>query len=319
MVDHFNLRSSIRFNSKIISARWSADSATWTAQVEDGPAIESELLINAGGILNHLQMPDIRGLSQFSGPILHTAAWDSSIELKDKRVAVIGSGASSVQLVPQLQPIARSLEVYIRTPSWICPPVVLPEPGKTNYTYTKRDQDRFQFDRDAYLRERKNLESHFNAMFRAFLKGSPEQKQLRGQFEERMKELIPDEDLQRHLIPDFAVGCRRINPGEGFLVSLQQPNVKPVFDKIERITSTGVMAGGRHHPADVLVAATGFNTTFRPRFPLYGEGGINLQDLWDLNPISYMGMAVSGFPNYLISLGPNTPISNGSVMGKQLL
>lgn len=140
---------------------------------------------------------------------------------------------------------------------------------------------------------------------------------MKAQFESRMKELITDKDLQKKLIPSFEAGCRRINPGEQFLVALQKPNVRAIFDPIEEVTATGVVvSGGMEHPADVLVAATGFDTTFKPRFPIIGRDGTNLQDLWRSDPTSYMGIGVSGFPNYLTFLGPNTPISNGSLMGE---
>jgi cation diffusion facilitator CzcD-associated flavoprotein CzcO len=144
---------------------------------------------------------------------------------------------------------------------------------------------------------------------------------MRAHFESRMKKLITDQDLQKKLIPSFEAGCRRINPGEQYLVALQKPNVRAIFDPIQEVTATGVMVSGsgvepREHPADVLIAATGFDTTFRPRFPLIGRGGLNLQDLWRSDPASYMGIGVSGFPNYMTFLGPNTPISNGSLMGE---
>jgi hypothetical protein len=131
-----------------------------------------------------------------------------------------------------------------------------------------------------------------------------------------MKELIPDPELQKKLIPDFEVGCRRINPGEAYLTSLQNDNVAPIFGPISEIVTDGVVSNGEKRPADVIVAATGFNTGFRPRFPIIGRNGVNLQDLWAKEPTSYLGTGVSGYPNYLIFLGPNTPISNGSITGK---
>lgn len=132
-----------------------------------------------------------------------------------------------------------------------------------------------------------------------------------------MRELITDRHLQNKLIPSFEAGCRRINPGEQYLVALQKSNVQAIFDPIEEITATGVVVSGDvEHPADVLIAATGFDTTFRPRFPIIGRDGLNMQDLWRSDPASYMGIGVAGFPNYLTFLGPNTPISNGSLMGE---
>ncbi|KAG5800561.1 hypothetical protein H9Q69_000448 [Fusarium xylarioides] len=312
---HFDLEQYISFNTKVVSARWSENDSIWTVQLEDGSLITSEILVNAGGILNHPQIPNIEGLSDFTGPLLHTASWDHSIDLRGKRVGVIGAGASSIQLVPSIQPLVKDMKVFIRTPSWIAPPVALPDPNATNYTYTKEEKALFEENKNTYLDTRKGLEDQFNGMFRLFLKSSPEQKRTRALFGSRMKQLIPDQDLQKKLIPAFEAGCRRINPGEGFLIALQQPNVEPVFDSIERVTRSGIVAGGKEYPADVLVAATGFNTTFRPRFPIIGRNGVNLQDAWKEHPESYLGLGVAGFPNYLIFLGPNTPISNGSLMG----
>lgn len=313
---HFDLERYISFNTKVVSARWSESDSTWTVELEDGSLMTSEILVNAGGILNHPQIPNIEGLSDFTGPLLHTASWDHSVDLRGKRVGVIGAGASSIQLVPSIQPLVQDMKVFIRTPSWIAPPVALPDPNATNYTYTTEEKAIFEAKKDIYLDTRKELEDQFNGMFRLFLKSSPEQKRTRAMFESRMKQLIPDQDLQKKLIPPFEAGCRRINPGEGFLTALQKPNVEPVFDSIERVTRSGIVAGGKEYPADVLVAATGFNTTFRPRFPIIGRNGTNLQDVWQEHPESYLGLGVAGFPNYLIFLGPNTPISNGSLMGK---
>ncbi|KAF5597823.1 sterigmatocystin biosynthesis monooxygenase stcW [Fusarium pseudocircinatum] len=312
---HFDLERYISFNTKVVSARWSESDSIWTVQLANGSLVTSEILVNAGGILNHPQIPNIEGLSDFSGPLLHTASWDHSIDLRGKRVGVIGAGASAIQLVPSIQPLVRDMKVFIRTPSWIAPPVALPDPNATNYTYSIEERAVFEVNKEMYLDTRKRLEDQFNGMFRLFIKSSPEQKRTRDMFESRMKQLIPDQDLQKKLIPPFEAGCRRINPGEGFLTALQKPNVEPVFDSIQRVTQGGIVAGGKEYPVDVLVAATGFNTTFRPRFPIVGRNGVNLQDAWQEHPESYLGLGVAGFPNYLIFLGPNTPISNGSLMG----
>ncbi|KAM0546948.1 hypothetical protein ACHAPJ_010608 [Fusarium lateritium] len=315
VVKHFDLERYITLNTKVVSTRWSEEAGTWTIELDDGTLVTSEVLVNASGILNHPQLPNVEGLSTFSGPMLHTASWDSSIDLRGKRIGVIGAGASAIQLVPSIQPLARDMKVFIRTPSWIAPPVALPDPDATNYTYSSEEKKGFEGQKDAYLTTRKSLEDQFNGMFKIFLKSSPEQRNIRNLFESRMKQLIPDKMLQDKLIPQFEAGCRRINPGEGFLTALQKHNVEPVFDSIQKVTPNGIVAGGQEYPADILVAATGFNTTFRPRFPIIGRNGANLQDLWQDDPASYLGIGVAGFPNYLIFLGPNTPISNGSLMG----
>lgn len=235
-------------------------------------------------------------------------------------MGVIGAGASAIQLLPNIQSSAAHVDVFIRTPSWITPPVALGDSSSRNPLYTEKEKVGFRGNTKEYLSLRKELDSHFNSMFRAFFKASPEQAALREQLDCRMRELIVDKDLQAKLIPTFDVGCRRINPGEQYLEALQEENVTPVFEPIQEITATGVSTSdGVEYAADVLVLATGFNTTFRPRFPILGRGGINLQDLWAEKSVSYMGTGVSGFPNYLTFLGPNTPISNGSLIGTPIM
>jgi cation diffusion facilitator CzcD-associated flavoprotein CzcO len=312
---HFNIDELIRFDTRVVNAQWSEATSTWTLYADDGSRFESEVFINAGGILNNPQMPDIEGLDSFAGQTLHTAAWDASVDLRGKTIGVIGAGASAVQLLPQIQPLASKVNMFIRTPSWISPPIALADADVPNPEYVEQEKSAFREDDMGYLESRKHLETQFNNMFDAFFKASPQQKDMRQRFEARMRSLIHDEELQRRLIPSFEAGCRRINPGEQYLIALQELNVQPVFDGIERVTSRGVVAGGVEYPCDVLVTATGFNTTFRPRFPIVGRNGANLQELWSKSPESYLGTGVSGFPNYMIFLGPNTPISNGSLMG----
>lgn len=287
--------------------------------LDNGVSAESEILINACGILNNPQMPNIEGLSSFKGPLLHTADWDDSVTLHDKRVGIIGAGASGIQLLPKIQPLVKNVKVFIRTPSWIFPPVGLPEGMSAEHRYTEQEKEIFRWDDEKYLQARKDSENEFNGMFQAFLKNSTEQQCIRAKITDRMKSIIKNETLQKKMIPGFEVGCRRVNPGEPFLHTIQEPNVEPIFEKITKITKDGIVAGDETHPIDVLIAATGFNTSFKPRFPIIGTNGVNLQDLWADEPTAYLGTGVAGFPNYLIFLGPNTPISNGSLMGKSTL
>ncbi|KAF3010374.1 hypothetical protein E8E14_010060 [Neopestalotiopsis sp. 37M] len=312
----FDLDRFIQYNTKVTRASWCEDSGTWAVELNGNRQIESEILINAGGILNDPQVPKIPGLSSFAGPRLHTAEWDPSVDITGRRVAVIGAGASAIQLVPQIQPLASHVDVYIRTPSWITPPIGLEETSPSaNPYYTEEEKNRFGRDASYYLQVRKGLEDRFNNMFRAFMKGTPEQETLRADLEKNMKTLIRTPSLEEKLIPKFEAGCRRMNPGQPYLHSLQEDNVRPLFGGIDCITPQGVVAGGIERDCDVLILATGFNTSFQPRFPIIGRNGVDLRQLWSETPTSYMGTGVAGFPNYLIYLGPNTPISNGSLMG----
>lgn len=266
--------------------------------------------------MNNLKFPNLKNLDNFKGQLAHTAAWDDNINFREKRVAIIGAGASAIQTLPEIQATASHVDIYIRTPSWISPPAGAQFNGEHNHVYTEEEIAQFRDDAEHSLNTRKSMESSFNCMYRAFFKDSDEQKQYKKKLEARMRELIRSEQLQNDLIPPFEVGCRRINPGERYLDALQRENVEPVFSNIQEVTAKGIHdMNGVERPVDVIIAATGFDTSFRPRFPIIGRNGLDLRELWKTNPVSYCGLAVSGFPNYLIFLGPNTPISNGSLIG----
>lgn len=314
---HHGVDKYMNFNSQVTKAQWNDTTSTWTVSVAGQGDFESEILFNACGILNHFRLPSIKGLDTFKGPVLHTAGWDETIDLRDKRVAIIGAGASAIQTLPAIRAQVEHVDVYIRTPSWIMGQVLESmAPAGPGLTYTEAEQAKFRDDPVFSLTMRKEMEAASNKVLKAFVRGSPEQIDLRARLETRMRELVPDPDLQARLIPEFDVGCRRLSPGEPYLEALQQPNVSPIFEAISAVTPEGILTSdGTLHPAEVIIAATGFDTSFRPRFPIIGRQDKDLRDLWANDPIAYCGLAVSGFPNYLIFLGPNTPIGNGTVMG----
>lgn len=299
----------------VTKAIWSESSSRWTVSLQNGTHFECEVLINASGILNHFKFPNIKNLNNFRGPVLHTAAWDEETDLRGRRVAIIGAGASAIQTLPAIQSEVEHVDIYIRTPSWITPPILESMATSKNFAYTQEERQQFKDDPEYSVKIRKEMETSSNKVLKAIIKDSHEQIELREKLEKNMKALIKDSRLQERLIPKFEAGCRRLSPGEPYLEALQSSNVTPVFGDIETVTPEGLIAEGQLRPVDIMIMATGFDTSFRPRFPIIGQGGIDLRDLWKSDPISYCGLAVSGFPNYLIFLGPNTPISNGSLMG----
>ncbi|GAD98916.1 hypothetical protein PVAR5_7619 [Paecilomyces variotii No. 5] len=316
VVLHYGLDEYIQYNSKVEHAVWCEQRSQWSVSVEGKGALECDVLVNAGGILNNPKFPDLKNLGDFKGELAHTAAWNDTINAKDKRVAIVGAGASAIQTLPEMQPIASHVDMYIRTPSWITGPFGSQLEGEQNYAYTEEERARFRDDPEYSLRVRKSMETSFTGMHRAFFKGSDEQKEWRTKLEKHMRELIHSEHLQQKLIPSFEAGCRRTSPGERYLAVLQKDNVEPIFTPIQEVTPSGIRdSTGVERPVDIIIAATGFDTSFRPRFPIVGREGIDLRDLWKDEPDSYCGLAVSGFPNYLVFLGPNTPIANGSLIG----
>ncbi|KHN97490.1 monooxygenase [Metarhizium album ARSEF 1941] len=312
---HFDLEQYIRYSTTVVSATWNETTNTWAVGINDETTIQCEILINAAGILHRPQLPDIKGLETFAGDLVHTAAWDSRLDLRGKRVALIGSGSSGIQILPQLQPTCSSIRVYIRTPGWIAPPMADADSESPNRDYTTGEKALFRQDARGYARMRKEINSNLNGMFKVLLKASPEQQSIRDALETRMRSLIRDDALRHHLVPKFEVGCRRVNPCEQFLYSVQEKNVTAVFSPIDEVTPRGLVSGGIEHQVDVIVAATGFDNSFKPQFPVLGRDGVDLRDIWAEEPVSYLGTGVSGFPNYLTFLGPNTPIANGAFMG----
>jgi cation diffusion facilitator CzcD-associated flavoprotein CzcO len=162
---------------------------------------------------------------------------------------------------------------------------------------------------------RKNVERGLNGQFGIFLKDTMVNNETEEYMRGQMKEKLQNEYLEKRLIPDWKVGCRRLTPGVGYLEALGKDNVQTVYGEITKITERGcVCDDGKEYPVDVLICATGFNTSFKPRFPLIGPDGRNLQDVWAGEAKSYFGVAAAGFPNYMIFLGPNCPIGNGPVL-----
>ena len=182
-------------------------------------------------------------MDSFGGHVLHTAAWDENIDIEGKRVAIVGAGASAIQVLPAIQGKVEHVDIYIRTPSWITPPILESLATSKNFQYTLEEQERFKNDLDYSVKIRKEMESSSNRVLRAIIKGSREQVELREKLENNMKALIKDPELQELLIPKFEVGCRRLSPGEPYLQALQSPKVTPIFGDIEAITA--VILDGR--------------------------------------------------------------------------
>ncbi|KAL2858523.1 flavin-binding monooxygenase [Aspergillus pseudoustus] len=318
----YELYDRIKFNAEVTRAEWDEELGRWAVAIRDSESGASsqthgDIFINAGGILNAWKWPEIPGLRAFTGPCLHTASWDPSVDLQGKRIGVIGSGATGAQLVPQMQKIGQSVTVFVRSPSYILPHVGFGiEASSYNEKYSEIQKQGFRDDAIGYKRFRKAIEQQMNENFRASIKGSVAQQEARSWAEKSMREAIISPELQHKLIPDWELGCRRITPGRPYLEAVQELNVEIERSPIDRITESGIhTSDGVIHELDAIVCATGFDTSFRPRYPIIGRNRVDLRDLWGAQtPEAYLGLAVSGFPNYFTVLGPNCPIANGSLI-----
>lgn len=199
---------------------------------------------------------------------------------------------------------------FIREPTWVSP-----VQGLEQHVFSDKERFDFATKPDVLRKYRQDVERGLNGQFGLFLKGTNTNNDTETYFRQQMSEKLQNEYLENRLIPNWAVGCRRLTPGVGYLESLGKENVEVVYGEINEITERGCLCdNGQEYPVDVLICATGFNTTFKPRFPVVGPSGNNLQDAWADEPRSYWGIAAPDTPNYLIFLGPNCPIGNGPVL-----
>lgn len=220
--------------------------------------------------------------------------------------------SSGVQILPAILNNVDSVVNFIREPTWISPFQI---PGFEAKSFTEEQKIQFKKQPESHLEYRKAIERPANGFFPLFLADSDAQKQAFEHFQQGMKSAIPDPDLQDKLTPQWNVGCRRLTPGVGYLDSLADSKSSVVYGEISRINPKGpVTEDGREHAVDVLICATGFDTTFKPRFPLIGLNGIDLAKKWRHEPSAYLGVAAAGFPNYFMFLGPNCPVGNGPVL-----
>ncbi|KAK5689222.1 hypothetical protein LTR17_026424 [Elasticomyces elasticus] len=311
----YRLGKYVKTRHQVTASTWDEGDSRWHVTIKDlqtGNDVHDtcDILINASGILNNWRWPAIPGLHDYKGTLLHTANWDSSVDLAGKHVGLIGNGSSGIQVLPNIQPKVKHVTTFIREPTWVSP-----VQGLEQHVFTPQERRDFESKPGALTEYRKGIETGLNGQFGLFLKNSTVNTATHDYFVEQMKAKLNDERLIGKLIPDWSVGCRRLTPGVGYLESLTKPNVTTVYGEIEKITERGcVCDDGNEYPIDVLICATGFDTTFKPRFPLINPTGKNLQDEWAKEPKSYLGIAAAEFPNYLIFLGPNCPIGNGPVL-----
>lgn len=309
----FDLRKYMKFNTEVVGCEWQDDLGKWKVKLREHTGGQEpkefedtcDLLLHATGILNNFKWPELSGMDKFKGRIVHTARWPENYqaeEWKKDRVAVMGSGASSIQTVPQMQKHAKHIDVFVRTPVWF---VEMAGHAGENVAYTDEQRKVFRNDPVALTKAAKDIEDNVNGLWGAFYENTEMQTMVRNVVKQRMSEWIKDERLLEGLTPKFGVGCRRITPGDPYLVAIQKENVDVHFTAVDRLTEKGVVGGdGVEREVDTVVCATGFNVTYRPRFPLAGKNGLDLGDKWKEVPESYLGLACPDFPNFITFVGP---------------
>jgi len=305
--DRFGIRPHLRTGVTVVGAEWSEASSTWTVRCDDGTTVEAAVVVSALGMLDQPKWPDIAGLDDFAGPLFHSARWDHDVELQDRRVAVIGTGASSVQIVPEVAPVASRTLLFQRSA-----PHVLP---RRDEMFTDEQKALFATDRHAHRRLRAEIYRAFESAT-AFRLDDPTAAFIDATTREYLARRVADDELRAKLTPDHPAGCKRVLISSGFYRTVVRDDVDVITERIERIDATGIQTtDGAHHDVDVIVLATGFHAAEYLRgMEVVGRGGERLHDRWAGGAHAYLGMAVSGFPNLFLLYGPNTNQGGNSII-----
>ncbi len=310
VADAMDLRRHLVLGTRLREARWNPATTKWDLVLDRAGLATSmsvDAVVSAVGLFGAPKLPDIPGLADFGGPIMHTAQWDSSVPVQGRRVAVIGTGASAVQVVPELAKVAGSVTVFQRTPPWMVP--------KDDRAYSAAELARFRRNPLAVRQSRWRiwkLQHDFTAN-RGDDPTAAARSKVATDFLERT---VADEELRRALTPEYPFRCKRVLLGDDYYRALQRDNVQLVTEPVATISSGGVTTiSGAAVDADIIVLATGFATSdYLAGIDVIGAGGRRLHDVWGVAPSAYLGAAVSGFPNFFMLYGPNTNQGGNSIV-----
>ena len=304
VADKYDLRRHMRFDTAVEGARWDEDAQHWSIAIRGGEVITARFLLTATGFLSQPKMPDIDGIESFAGKVIHTAAWDDDYDLQDKRVAVIGTGATAVQLIPEIAPRLAELTVYQRTPIWVTPKSdgAIPRPVQRMFARLPITQ------RAARLANTSVLEMVMVSAVLHYRQANALNRAAALVAKAHLRRQVPDPELRRKLTPDYDFGCKRPTFSNDYYPTFNRPDVHLETTPIERIEVDGIVTADGHKTViDALILATGYNiwdTNF-PAIEVIGRDGRNLGKWWRENRFqAYEGVTVPSFPNFLTLASP---------------
>lgn len=309
--EKYQVKRHIQLNTAVEKFTFDDERKLWIAHLAGGKTAAAHHVIFASGGLHLPAYPDIPGMADFKGPSMHSAAWNHDVDFEGKRVAVIGSAASAIQLIPELARVVAHLDVYQRTPNYIAP--------RNDRAFSAQEKARFS--RWPWL----------NRLYRKFifLRGewilfpivktrgeSRWRNRVEKMLRAHIRQSVRDPQMREAMIPHYPMGCKRILIADNFYDAMNRPNVELVTEAIERIDGEAVITrDGTRHTADIIVYATGFDLeNYMRQTEVTGPGGVKLSELWAGIPSAYKGGFVPGMPNFYLTTGPNTGVGTTSVV-----
>lgn len=300
----YGLLPHLRFGAKVREARYDEAANQWQLTLVNGEIHACRYFVSATGLFGPPKLPDVAGVERFKGKIMHTAQWDHDYDLTGKKVAVIGTGATAIQVIPEIIDRLASLDVYQRTPIWL-----LPKPDFAMSDATRKLFRRFPL-AQRVARVATNILNEI-----LFGIGFSHHRQVPGIFRwleklgvDHIRKQVKDPAIQEKLIPRYSFFCKRPSFSNVYFPVFNRPNVALITDGIESITAHGVVAGGQSREIDVLICATGYSVFEKgivPAFSTYGAGGVEIGDYWEANRFkAFQGITVPGYPNYFMIFGP---------------
>jgi cation diffusion facilitator CzcD-associated flavoprotein CzcO len=303
----YGVDARIRYGAEV--SRCAFEDGRWRLTTGDGRTDEADVVIAATGVLHHPAYPDIAGLDTFAGACFHSARWDHGVPLDGRRVGVIGTGSTAIQIVTALVDRVAALHLFQRTPQWIAP--------AANPAYTDEEKETFRRERAAMEAIREDTTRAFEDGFANVLVDvdSPMLLAIQQVCEANL-DTVRDPVLREKLRPTYRAACKRLIMSDGFYEAIQRPNATLVTEGIERIEPAGVRTrDGALHELDVLVLATGFRVDrFVRPMRVIGRDGAALDDVWEEGPFAYMALTVPELPNFFMLNGPNGPVGNFSLI-----
>lgn len=307
--DKFDVRKYVQLDTTVKSFVLNETKGIWAINLESGKTLYARHILNGMGGLHMTSVPAFNGLDKFAGPTMHSARWDHDVDFKGKRVAVIGSAASAIQIIPELAKICEQVNIYQRTPNYIAP--------RMDRAFTDKEQQRFSkwpwFSRLYRWWIYKRMDVFVYPLTRQGSKAAPK---AMSRLAAWVRSVISDKKLQDRMIPDYTIGCKRILLSDTFYYTLERQNVEVISSGISEIVNDGIHTGdGETRRADIIVFATGFDISGHMHsIEVVGIDGVSLRDLGLDGELSFKGAMHSQFPNYYTITGANTGVGTSSVV-----